>query len=513
MRTRTRVLAAFSAALALCVTPPAFAQGVNSSAEQGERASEIDAYLRERTNASGAPGVAYAVVTPESVEHIGTWGDTGNGQPVTETTPFLWGSVAKPVTATAVMTLAEDGALDLDRPVRAYLPSFALADGAGDAITVRQLLDQTSGIPEGTGATDRFGERSDPYGEAVADLADVAPLSPPGEKFEYSSANYLVLGAVVQAVSGRPFAEYLRDHVLDPLDMSGAITSPREARAAQLPGGHSHAFGQPVGVPLRYDETGASYGYLGGTVEDLAHFAMAHLNEGRYGSARVLDPASVATAHDGTARISDTLRYGLGWRDDDRNADLGTRMVWHTGAAPGYFAAVVLLPELNRGIVMTQNIYGFFQDSELVGTALGAARILAGGQPEPVSGDITYPLLLAVLLAVLAGAAAVLIWSLYRMFRPSNAPRGPARILTAMACWVLGGLALAHLAVVLLPRTAGADLRLVRLWAPDVGWLLVATAVAGPAVAAARLICGCRHLQRARAQRLLAARRPARTGP
>ncbi|TDC27048.1 class A beta-lactamase-related serine hydrolase [Streptomyces sp. 8K308] len=487
MRLRLPVTAALVAVLTLGAAAPAT-----------EQPTDIDAYLRERTAASETPGVAYAVVTPEAIERVGVWGESGDGEPVTEATPFLWGSVSKPVTATAVMALVEDGAVELDEPVRAHLPDFTLAGGAGGDITVRQLLDQTSGIPGETGVTDRFERRRDPYGEAVAELADVAPLFPPGERFEYSSANYLLLGAVVEAVSGQAFGAYLRERVLDPLDMDGALTSPGEARAAALPDGHGYVYGRPVGVAPRYDETGASYGYLGGTVEDLAHFAMAQLNGGSYGTERVLDADSVAATHSGAARVGDTVRYGLGWRVDERNADLDTGMVWHTGASPGYFAGVVLLPELKRGVVVLGNAYGYFQDAELVGTVLGAARMLAGGQPEPVSGDFTYPLALAVLTAIVLGAAVVVLWSCYRLFRPAAGRRGRAGIVAGTASWALGGLALAHLAVAGTPQALGVGLGTIRLWAPDVGWLLVTVAAAGLAVAATRLVCGCVTLRRCR---------------
>ncbi|TDC63368.1 serine hydrolase domain-containing protein, partial [Streptomyces hainanensis] len=494
MRIRTLVAAALAAGLALGAAPPTTHREQVQEREQ----EEIDAFLRERTAASRTPGVAYAIVTPDAIEHVGVRGRTGDGDPVTATTPFLWGSVAKPVTATAVLALAEEGALDLDEPVRARLPEFTLADGAGADITVRQLLDQTSGIPEATGATDHFERRDDPYGAALAELADVTPLFPPGERFTYSSANYLVLGALVQAVSGQPFDTHLRERVLDPLDMTGALTTPEEARAAALPAGHGYVFGRPVDVAPRYDQTGASYGYLGGTVEDLAHFAMAQLNGGSLGGEQVLDPDSVAAAQTGTARITDTLRYGLGWRVDERNADLGTRTVWHTGAAPGYFAGVVLLPELDRGVVVLENAYGYFQDAELVGHALGAARILAGGRPDAVAGDPAYPAALAVLTAVLLGAAAVVLRSGYRLARPKAAPPGRARVVAGTAGWALGGLALAGLAALAVPRWLGVDLRTIRLWAPDVGWLLVAVALAGLTVAATRLLVGAVRLRRLR---------------
>jgi CubicO group peptidase (beta-lactamase class C family) len=301
MRIHAHVLTAATAVAAVVVfattlAAPAALAGTTvdaKTATPGTDLTRVGAYLRERMAATKTPGLAYAVVTPDSIEHTGTWGEGGNGNPVTADTPFLWGSVSKPVTATAVMTLVESGTIDLDEPVRSYLPSFTLAeDDAAAQISVRQLLEQTSGIPEGTGITDRFDRRSDPYNDAVADLVDATPRFSPGQRHEYTSANYLVLGAVVEAVTGQAFDEYLRERVLDPLQMTGVIASPEEADVA-LPEGHGYAFGQPVRVASHHDQTGPSYGYLGGTVEDLAHFAIAQLNNGRYRSTHVLQPASL----------------------------------------------------------------------------------------------------------------------------------------------------------------------------------------------------------------------------
>nr|WP_162606491.1 serine hydrolase domain-containing protein [Jiangella asiatica] len=402
-------------------------------ASSPSKAAEVEAYLRERMAATDTPGLAYAIVSSESIEQVGTVGHDGAGSAITPSTPFLWGSVAKPVTATTVMTLVEAGTVDLDAPVRTYLPEFTLADAdSSERITVGDLLAQTSGIPDGTDATDRFDEREEPYEEAVAELADVEPLFPPGERHEYSSANYLVLGAVVEAVTGQDFTDYLHAHVLDPLGMTGVVTTPEDA-AARVPDGHAYAFGRPITVTSHYDVAGPSYGYLGGTVEDLARFTMDQL-AGHHGGSRVVGPDSIADLHAGTAAVSDGHDYALGWRVDDRNSDLGTTTIWHGGGAQGYQAMTVLLPELDLGLVVLQNIYGIFQDGELAGTGLEAARVLAGGTPEPVGSDPSYGVALGALGAVLLAVATALGWAIHLLLRSravrvsgAGVPRGGDR--------------------------------------------------------------------------------------
>lgn len=484
---RTRAAALVLLLIAALASLPAQAR---SSATQ-----QVDAYLRERARATDTPGLAYAIVGPGGTERTGAFGHDGDGRPVTARTPFLWGSIAKPVTATAVMTLVESGAVDLDEPVRTYLPRFTLADpGAAARITVRHLLRQTSGIPEHTGVTDRFGADDDPYGRAVADLADTGPQAAPGERHGYSSANYLLLGALVEAVTGRPYEAYLRDRVLDPLDMRGAVTTPREAEA--VPGGHSYVFGQVVAADRHYDPAGAAYGYLGGTVRDLARFAAAHLGGGTLDGVRVLAPGSVARMHRGTADSGGTQRYGLGWRDDTRNDDLGTRTVWHTGGAPGFHAMVALLPDADRAVVVVQNVYGYFQAGDLNAAGFGAARILAGGDPEQPPGDAPYTPFLVALAAVLTLTTAATAWTAFRLVRPATGRRTRRRVLAATGAWTLAALTAAALAGIAAPRSFGVDLRLIRLFAPDLGWLLTLTAPAACALAALRLAAGALALRR-----------------
>lgn len=249
----TKAFAALALAIGTAPLPPLQTPGTDTT--------ELDTYIETRLEQVNVPGAAWAVVTADGIEHQAAWGEDGDGASMTGSTPFLWGSVAKPVTATAVMTLVEDGRVDLDEPVRTYLPDFTLANPErAERITVRHLLEQTSGIPEGTGVTDRFDHGSDPYGEAVADLAEAGPFAEPGREFEYASANYLVLGAVVESVAGMSYEEYLRETVLDPLGMDTAVADAESA--GSVPDGHTFLFGQPVAIDAPFDATGPSYGYL-----------------------------------------------------------------------------------------------------------------------------------------------------------------------------------------------------------------------------------------------------------
>ncbi|WP_051704330.1 serine hydrolase [Glycomyces sp. NRRL B-16210] len=479
----TTALAAVALALASGPLPPPQAPATDFA--------DIDAYIESRLEQTKVPGAAWAVVTADGIEHQAAWGEDGGGAPVTGSTPFLWGSVAKPVTATAVMTLVEDGRIDLDEPARAYLPEFTLADPArAERITVRHLLEQTSGIPEGTGVTDRFDfdAGADPYGEALADLAEAEPFAEPGAEFEYASANYLVLGALVQAVSGMDYEDYLREAVLDPLGMDTAVAD-ADAGAA-VPDGHTFVFGQPVAIDAPFDPTGPSYGYLGGSAADLAAFASASLPGGE----GAVSQDSLALMQTPAVSMNERIDYGLGWKIDDRNADLGTTTVWHTGGAPGYFAAVVLLPELDRAVVIAQNAYGHFQDGALVGTALGAARIAAGGDGYELESDWTYPAALAAIAALLLLGVVLVIRTVRRLRSGVMETRRRWTVWAAMAGWVVLGTAVTYAAAVAVPAMAPSRILYV-LMAPDLAWGLYALGLVGLTLAAMRLWQGARRLR------------------
>jgi CubicO group peptidase (beta-lactamase class C family) len=145
------------------------------------------------------------------------------GVEATTDSVFQIGSITKAWTGTLVMQLADEGLLDIDRPVVTYLPDFGLADSsAARAMTVRQLLDHTAGF-EGDIFTDT-GNNDDCVEKYVATLAADPQLFAPGEMFSYNNAGYRVLGRVVEVLRGKPFDQALRDHLFAPLGLTHAAT-------------------------------------------------------------------------------------------------------------------------------------------------------------------------------------------------------------------------------------------------------------------------------------------------
>ncbi|MES0832580.1 serine hydrolase domain-containing protein [Nocardiopsis tropica] len=439
----------------------------------------IDDYVQRRMEETGTPGLSYAVVGPDGPLHRAAWGTDGDGAPVTAGTPFLWGSVAKPVTATAVLALAEDGALGLDDPVADHLPEFRFGGAHAPQTTVRHLLAQTSGLPPSSAfaVSDCRGDCPRPADRLPA-LDRIRPLAPPGGEYAYTSANYLVLAAVVESVTGVPFSDHVRDAVLEPVGADGAITDPASARDRALAPGHLPLWGATAPAATGLDPHGAAYGYLGGDLDDLAALASLYLR----GGGDVLSADSFGEmSREQTTDDGAGTGYGLGWRVGGLDAPLDGA-VWHSGAAPGYSAVLLLLPERGLALVMQQNSHGLLHDAASTDVLFGASAMLAGA-PEPEGGPSRTVYLLTVaaatglavwLTATAAGACAALR-------RPRTPAAPPTR--TATAFRILPGLLPVGAGAVLLAVT-GVDGALA--WAPDVALSLAVAAAAGVASAVLR---------------------------
>ena len=237
--------AAFVPAGARSAGPPA---AVDARTSGATNVSVIRTTVRAYLGKAGVPGAAVAVTLGDRVLLAEGYGHTASGDPVTARSPMAVASISKSFTALAVMQLVEAGRVELDAPVRRYLPEFSMADSRVDEITVRHLLHQTSGLSDRMfPAFSRPQPRS--LRELVAGMRTARLASTPGSRWEYHNPNYQVAARLVEVVSGRPFAAYLREHVFDPVGMhdSSAIET-----AAQLPPGargHLKILGMPVAVP------------------------------------------------------------------------------------------------------------------------------------------------------------------------------------------------------------------------------------------------------------------------
>ena len=194
----------------------------------------IDAYVTEQMNNLGIPGMALGIVQDGQIVHLQGFGVAdSSGRAVTPQTPFYLGSVTKSFTTLAVMQLVEAGKIDLDTPVQKYLPWFELADKEASAkITVRNLLNQTTGISTKDG--NRFWTSQQGLEETVRGLNKIQLTQPVGTTYQYSNLNYSIAGLIVEKVSGQSYADYVTQHIFEPLDMRHSYASHTPALADGL---------------------------------------------------------------------------------------------------------------------------------------------------------------------------------------------------------------------------------------------------------------------------------------
>jgi CubicO group peptidase (beta-lactamase class C family) len=175
----------------------------------------LDEYLQSQADAQRVPGLVFVRVDAEH-EDIRTY-----GQGVTPQTRFYIGSLSKAMTAVAVMQLVDQGLIDLDAPIQAYIPTFTTQDAEkASRITVRHLLNHTSGLAD-QGYTRDDGETN--LAKLAASLASARHTAEAGAAFAYFNSNYDVLGHLIEVVTGESYADYLRANLFDPLEMPDAL--------------------------------------------------------------------------------------------------------------------------------------------------------------------------------------------------------------------------------------------------------------------------------------------------
>jgi CubicO group peptidase (beta-lactamase class C family) len=375
-----------------------------------------------------------------------------------------------------VMQLVEAGKVELDAPVQRYLPWFRIADTQASAeMTVRHLLNQTSGLPilPSELALGDLDDRPDATERQVRALSTLKITRPVGSKCEYSNLNYNVLGLIVEAASGELYAKYIQNHIFNPLAMRHSYTSKVAAQRDGLAVGHRHWFSLPFPVPDMPVAVGSlPSGLLISSAEDMAHYLIAHLNEGRYGDAQILSGAGIDEVHRGVAEyitwgISGGW-YGMGWFDIDMGQ---TKTFSHGGNVPDFSAFMSLVPEQKRGVILLANAdpYGLPPILEEVG--YGVTALLAGQQPAPIRLDfiqwIMRSLPLIPLLQVVGVTATLRLlrrWDRDPALCPSEGRIWGQHILLPL----IPNLSLAAVLVYL--RSSGL-LRFMHLFIPDLAWI------------------------------------------
>lgn len=353
----------------------------------------IDRFVESERQASGIPGIALAIVHDGRLAHVRGFGHDGHGDPITGDTPFPIGSLTKSFTALLMRQAIDAGQLDADAPVQRYLPWFRVADeAASQRITLRNLVNQTSGFSHADGLAPLAEWSGAGIDDTARGLATVQLNRPVGERFEYSNLNWVVLGAVLQAVTGRSWQAQIQSQVFQPLRMTHSHTDHAAGRQAGMTAVHRLWFGVPVAHRVDLRPGFAPAGSLVSSARDLSRYLAMMLAEGAGPSGRVVSAHGVGQLLAPAAplrrfKLGHTefeFRYGEGWMAGPFGASADTR--WHQGALASFEAWMVLLPDTRQAVVLLINAKS---DLPFNGVNAVTSRLPLGvvnllrGQPPP----------------------------------------------------------------------------------------------------------------------------------
>ncbi len=425
--------------------------------------AKIDAYVEAAMDRLHIPGAALAIVKGDRTVYLKGYGISGPDQaPVTPQTPFVLGSTSKSFTALAVMQLAEAGKIELEAPVQRYLPYFRTADEAASSqITVRHLLNQTSGFSTYTGRKGMVeGDKS--IEQHIRDLKNTPLARPAGSGYEYSNVNYNILSGIVQAVSGKPYAQYVSDHIFKPLAMNHSYAAPDPARSDGLATGYQPVFGYMVPTKQWNHEATVASGYLISSAEDMANYLIAQLNGGRFQARTVLSEQGVRQMHEPAAPIADGLFYGMGW-------SVNNSVIFHNGITENTYSFMAM--DGDYGIVLLINAYDFLSSYDSIASGLNG---IVHGQERSAAELPDYTKTYLILDLIMAVILALLVRSVYSLWTWKTKFKATPLRITVHAVSLLFLNVLLPLAVLIyFPKLDPAPWSVVTLFFPGAGHALL----------------------------------------
>jgi CubicO group peptidase (beta-lactamase class C family) len=336
------------------------------------------------------PGVAIGILISDQQFNAG-FGVTNleNPLPVTAETLFQIGSITKTVTATAMMRLVEQGLVDLDVPVRSYLPNLRLAESSvAERVTLRHVFTHTAGWMGDY--FDDAGLGDDALDIVVKRMDRLPQITPLGEIWSYNNAGYYLAGRVIEVVTGKTYEDAARELVLEPLGMSTSFFFAQDAITYRVAAGHGAVYPGDEREPLVLRpwwlaRVANPLGGLAAPVSDMLRYARFHLGGGRaegQSGVQLLKPESLLAMQTPTVPAANGEFMGISWflRDVD---DL--RIVRHGGGTNGQTSTFQMIPARRFAIViLTNSDRGSELIRPLVNKAFESFLGVVEQEPEPI---------------------------------------------------------------------------------------------------------------------------------
>jgi len=331
-------------------------------------AVSVDRLAIDALAAWDVPGAAVVIVTPDAIVHLKGYGTRElGGKPVTADTVFPLASCTKAFTTALVARLADQGKLHWDDPVRRHLPDFHLSDPAADAlVTLADLGSHRTGV----GPHDLLWYRAPWSQKEMVRRVTKLPLSRPFRTaMQYQSVMYIALGQAATKAGGKPWADLVRESLLDPLGMKGVtLTTTEAAKQPDRASGHRPGLDGKLAVVPWYEQKEPNpAGSVNASARDLGPWLRFQLTGGRLGDTQIVSEAALRetqTPHivipmtdEARAIAPETqqMSYGLAWTIQDYRGHL---QVLHAGMIDGFRAHLVLLPKDGYAFAVLANREG-----------------------------------------------------------------------------------------------------------------------------------------------------------
>jgi CubicO group peptidase (beta-lactamase class C family) len=314
----------------------------------------FEPFLEQQMKAHDVPGFTIGIVKGGTVVYARAFGhkDLDSQEGLTTRSLFHQASLTKPLVATCIMQLVEQGKVKLDDPIIKYVPHFKLDDERYTAITIRHMVTHTSGMPDVQDYEwDNPVYDDDALERYVRRLSSEQLIAAPGEKYQYSNMAYEVLGDLIAQVSGMSFEAYVDNNILAPLKMQHSTLLKQEADSRLMSTPHvKEGDSVVVSSVYPYNRMHAPSSTLISNTVDMSRWAMANLNRGELDGRRILKESTYDVMWKPGTDMDNGI--GMSWKLGRRGR---LQIVFHGGRDTGYRSFILLVPEASLGIVVATN--------------------------------------------------------------------------------------------------------------------------------------------------------------
>ncbi|RAP26382.1 Beta-lactamase [Brevibacillus laterosporus] len=344
---------------------------------------KMEQYIENQMKEGKIPGASVVIVKDDKTVYQKGFGyaNVAEKKEITSNTLFEIGSNSKAFTALGILKLQQDGLIALNDPVSKYIPWLQM-NFRGEEVspTIQQFLNQTSGVPFRTIDTIPVSDREDALDKTVRNLKGITLDSKPGDHFQYATINYDVLGLIIEKVTQKSFETYMKENVLQPLELNNTYLFKNTNSSNQMADGYKLHFLSPVkyDAPPYRGNTPAAYFIT--NAEDVAKWFKIQLETSSTGAfdKQLIQKSHIA--HSMAEPLSDGSAYSNGWFISKKDGG----KISHGGNNPNYSSYFLLKPDEKLGIAILTNTNSAYTES----IGRGVERILHRNEPAVTGSDL-----------------------------------------------------------------------------------------------------------------------------